>query len=671
MGYGGYHRSRSVGRDRRYRGDYRDRDGRAGLGRSRSRRGASRVKEDFEDEFYGYEQRGPTTRFYNTNFERFPHGKFDEFGIFHEYEYAGVEGDHANPRDWEKVTYRKAKYRSKTPIRTNVSRERYVDKRCDDVDKWSNTIFVTNFPIGTTRKGLLDRCSNAGKVLDVFISDKESYVGKRYAFVRFAKGLDISNIIYKIRNMWIGSFRLFANVSRFKRGDKGANKDMSTKGKEQDRKEMDEVGSRTSEPKKHVFWAAPTEDSSKGNSAWGTKPPEPTSEAAVRSVVPLDSVKAGAATVDKDNIGEQDVVTEKYVISNAKQVPIDNFKSALLLKVRDIKSMSKLYHLASMEGFDSVSFRYVGGWWVRVDCNTSEESAKFANYKAFKPIFSAIKRVTSDFLIKERMIWLGISGLPLGAWSSEVFSGIASKWGKVCFVDNDLEEPLAVGKVCILTPSPKRICENIVCEMGGNSFDVLVSEQQYWTPCFDVHEDSDDNSSIEEDASFQGDNNVECEGEKEVDDVCPVTIQEEGVAAGSVVSPVVEPDDNFGGMGKDPAEQGETGKENSDPLGIMDFLEKHFPVQNKNYSVSLSVPPGFQRFENLEDGVVNMRKEETVETLVCDFASPKTGIETSQVNSNVANYETLDGDGTGFASNVDIGTSIKVSHIPQNVSLFE
>ncbi|KAK9080391.1 hypothetical protein SSX86_000149 [Deinandra increscens subsp. villosa] len=629
MGYGRYHRSRSVGRDRRYRRDYRDRDVRAGLGRSRSSRGISRVREGFDDEYYGNEQRGPSTRFYNTNCERFPHGKFDEFGVFHEFEFAGMEGDHANPGDWEKVTYRKAKYRSKTPIRSNVSRDKYVDKRWDDVDKWSNTIFVTNFPTGTTRKGLWDRCSNVGKVLDVFISAKESFVGKRYAFVRFAKGLDISKIIYRIRNLWFGSYRLFADVTKFKRGDKGVNKDLSTKGKEQVRKEMNEVSSQMSEPKKHVSWAAPT---------------EPSSEAAVKPAVPLASGKAGTTFLGKDSFGGQDVVKEKFVIGYDKLVPIDNFKSSLLLMVRDINSMSKLYHLASMEGFDNVLFRYVGGWWVRVDYNTSEESAKFANCKDFKSIFSAIKRVTSDFWVKERMIWLGISGLPLGAWSSEVFSDIASKWGKVCFVDNDLEEPLAVGKVCVLTPSPKRIYENIVCELGGKSFDVVVTEQQYWTPCFDVPEDSDDDSFFEEDASFQGDNNVDCEGVKVFRDACPVSIQEERAAATSVVDPVLDPDTNSGGMEKDPVNQDETGNVNSDPFGIMDFLEKQFPAQNKSYSVSLSVPPGFQRIENLEDGVVNMRKEVTVENPVCDFAPTKIGIETNQVNSNGANFEMLDGE---------------------------
>ncbi|KAK9071843.1 hypothetical protein SSX86_008273 [Deinandra increscens subsp. villosa] len=646
MGYGGYHRSRSVGRDRKYRRDYRDRDGRAGLGRSRSSRGVSRVKEGFDDDFYGNEQRGPTTRFYNTNCERFPHGKFDEFGVFHEFEYAGMEGDHANPGDWEKVTYRKAKFRSKTPIRSNVSRDKFVDNRWDDVDKWSSTIFVTNFPSGTTRKGLWDRCSKVGKVLDVFISAKESVVGKRFAFVRFAKGLDISNIIYRIRNLWIGSFRLFADVSKFKRGDKGVNKVLSTNGKEQVRMEMNEVCSQTSEPKKHVSWATPT---------------EPPSEAAMKPGVPLASVKGGMTLLGKDRFGVQDVVKEKFVIGNDKQVPIDNFKSSLLLMVRDIKSMSKLYHLASMEGFDNVSFRYVGGWWVRVDCNTSEESAKFANCKAFKSIFSAIKRVTSDFWVKERMIWLGISGLPLGAWSSEVFSDIASLWGKVCFVDNDLEEPLAVGKVCVLTPSPTRISENIVCELGGKCFDVVVTEQQFWTPCFDVPEDSDDDSFIEEDASFQGDNNVDCEGEKVFREACHMPMQEERAVATSVVDPMLDPNTNSGGVEKDPVIQGETGYVNSDPFGIMDFLEKQFPAQNKSYSVSLSVPPGFQRIENLEDEVTNMGKEVTVETPVCDFAPTKIDIETNQVNSNGAIFEMLDGEGTGLASTVDIGTSKKVN----------
>ncbi|KAK9056609.1 hypothetical protein SSX86_023971 [Deinandra increscens subsp. villosa] len=641
-------RSRSLGREQRYPGDRRGRNGVwDGTGRDRSRvRG-----NDYEDDFFGYEQRGPATRFYGTNYERFPHGQFDDYGNFHEYEKMGETDVHANPRVWEKVTYRKNKYRSKTPIRHQVSRERRVDNRWDDVDKWSTSVFVTNFPAATTRKGLMDRCSEAGKVVDVFIAEKTSFVGKRYAFVRFAKGLDITNIIYKIRNLWIGSFRLFADVPKFKRGEYknkkvtvGESNESSNGG--QCLKEGGVIGFEGSQ--KHASWAADEDKGDGGTTPKGQveQPIQPVMGSNLDSQSDQKSGNGETKRSASDNV----LGSEKYVIKQSKQVPLENFQSALLLKVKDIKSMAKVYHLASQEGFEKVKFRYVGGWWIRVDCNSKEESVKFASCKSFKSLFSDIRRVSSDFVIKERMVWIGISGLPLGAWSTEIFSDIASKWGKICFVDNDLEEPLAMGKVCILTSMMERINVKFNCEMEGISYDVSVDECQYWTPCFDTPCDSEDDTSDEEDLGFYRDDNISVEDEgsvkanehdvnnrdEEVIDtpVCDFASAKAGAPKSGVENHHVEPKVDNLGTG--------VGCTNSDPFGIINFMNNKYPVLNKSYSVSLSVPPGFERIKDVDDGVVNKRDEEVDDTPVCDYAStnagaPKTGVENHQLEINVDN----------------------------------
>ncbi|KAK9062792.1 hypothetical protein SSX86_019982 [Deinandra increscens subsp. villosa] len=248
------HRRRSIsvrslrrGRDHRHHEDFlRDRDWRSGQrhasrvrdGRAGqnfgSRERDGRASSDFDS--HGYEHRGPTTQFSNTNFERFSHGEFDKYGIFHEYGYDVHEED--GKGDWQRVTYRKDKYRTNSPsIRQEVP-FKARDSRWDDVNKWSNTIFVTNFPPDVTKKGIYDRLGKIGKVVDVYIPGRVSEVGKRFAFVRFAKSLDISDLIYKIRNTWIGSFRLFADVSKFKRGEVPYHKEQGDKVMD-DSKKMD------------------------------------------------------------------------------------------------------------------------------------------------------------------------------------------------------------------------------------------------------------------------------------------------------------------------------------------------------------------------------------------------------------------------------------------------
>ncbi|KAK9072008.1 hypothetical protein SSX86_008440 [Deinandra increscens subsp. villosa] len=605
-------RSRSVGRDRKYQGGRRDRSKGLGFGRD-----GSRVRFGSGEGDYGYERRGQATRFSNTNLERFRHGEFDNYGTFHEYDYGGG-GDpvvHANPRGWEKVVNRKAKYRNSSPALASAVHAKHSADRWMDVDAWSSTVFVTNFPTGTTIKGLWDRCSAAGKVVDVFISEKLSSVGKKFGFVRFVKGVDISNVIYKIRNLWFGSFRLFADVSKFKRGSK-----VSVEGKVgapgkggkhgdvggnfgKDRRYVDVVGSHAH----HKDAGQPSGSNGDG--------------------------EAGG-------VGHGVGLGVLHVNNN---VPVENFVCSRLLKVRDVKSMSNLYHIVGQEGFCNVSFRYVGGWWVQVDCSSIDECAKFSNCKSFKSVFSECKRVVGDFVVNERMVWINISGLPLGAWSSKAFTNIASKWGKVCFVDNDLEEPLACGKVCILTSSAKRINETIVCKVADSLFEVSINEHQYWTPIFDVPCDSEEVSSDEEGSDFS------------VEDV-------RSVKAAKVVN----------GNSQDEV-NAEKDLANSDPFGIMDFLNKKLPESNKNYSVSLSVPPGFERIVQGEDGVVNQRNNANVESPVCDFKPASVESINAVQGGGEVGFDGGLSDGHrehgGFGDNVS--QKLGCLRIPQNVSLLE
>ncbi|PWA38326.1 hypothetical protein CTI12_AA582350 [Artemisia annua] len=84
----------------------------------------------------------------------------------------------------------------------------------------SHSIFVTNFPAGTSAKQLWDICEQYGKVVDSFIPDRVSKEGKKFAFVRFARVKNLEVLIGNLNTMWIGKFHLRFNVARFQRGEK-------------------------------------------------------------------------------------------------------------------------------------------------------------------------------------------------------------------------------------------------------------------------------------------------------------------------------------------------------------------------------------------------------------------------------------------------------------------
>jgi hypothetical protein len=57
------------------------------------------------------------------------------------------------------------------------------------------------------------------KVGEVYILAKKDRNDKRFAFARFADVINSQSVLEKIEGTWFGSFRIRANVSRFKRGD--------------------------------------------------------------------------------------------------------------------------------------------------------------------------------------------------------------------------------------------------------------------------------------------------------------------------------------------------------------------------------------------------------------------------------------------------------------------
>nr|GEV99553.1 RNA-directed DNA polymerase, eukaryota [Tanacetum cinerariifolium] len=87
----------------------------------------------------------------------------------------------------------------------------------DDLQKISISIFVTSFPEQTNAKELWGICKQYGNVIDAFIPNRRSKIGKRFGLVGFIKVSDVDRLVNNLCMIWIGSFKLHANVARFKR----------------------------------------------------------------------------------------------------------------------------------------------------------------------------------------------------------------------------------------------------------------------------------------------------------------------------------------------------------------------------------------------------------------------------------------------------------------------
>ncbi|GJZ69812.1 RNA-directed DNA polymerase, eukaryota [Tanacetum coccineum] len=114
--------------------------------------------------------------------------------------------------------------RDQTPLSFTAIRGPYSHRSKEDhVTQISKSIFVTNFPKNFVTRDLWKLCEGYGKVVDVYIPNRKSKAGKRFAFVCFIRVEDIDRLIGNLCTIWIGRLHLHANIVHYERPRKPSN----------------------------------------------------------------------------------------------------------------------------------------------------------------------------------------------------------------------------------------------------------------------------------------------------------------------------------------------------------------------------------------------------------------------------------------------------------------
>ncbi|GJR00764.1 RNA-directed DNA polymerase, eukaryota, nucleotide-binding alpha-beta plait domain protein [Tanacetum coccineum] len=213
----------------------------------------------------------------------------------------------------------------------------------------SKSIFITNFPDSTTSKDLWNLCQPYRTVVDVFIPNRKSKSGKRFAFIRFIK---VDNID-----------RLYASRSSHSVNPKPAN---------------------------HVSPVATSFVSAvKGNSS--------------------PFVSKPALVLDESCLVTRDL---GYFVMG---------------EVLQFSSINNLRVILSNEGFPNAHIVYLGGLWVMIELESAKTKLNLMNHVGVASWFKSLCNAQSDFVAKERIVWVDIEGVPLHAWSRSTFFKIGSK----------------------------------------------------------------------------------------------------------------------------------------------------------------------------------------------------------------------------------------------------
>ncbi|GJY42070.1 RNA-directed DNA polymerase, eukaryota [Tanacetum coccineum] len=307
----------------------------------------------------------------------------------------------------------------------------------------SKSIFISNLPDNTSAKDLWNLCQSYGTVVDVFIPNRRTKSGLRFAFVRFIKVINIDRLVGNLCTLWIGRNHLHANLARFERPlVKPAQK---------------------APPVRQAHNAASFVSAVKGNLSC---PP---------SDVP-------AMVLDESCVVDHD------------------FSLSVMGEVHDFVSINNLKVMLLSEGFSTEKISYLGGLWVLLEFNSNKTRSKFMKHVGVNSWFKRLSDVQPDFVPRERVVWVDIKVI-VCAWSNNghVFIGIGSRWGEVLNLNDSCGEFCTRKRLCIMTKQEDNILEKFKIIVKRKVFVVRAKELFVWTPNFVMPDSVTDDELNKED----------------------------------------------------------------------------------------------------------------------------------------------------------------------------
>ncbi|GJR93903.1 RNA-directed DNA polymerase, eukaryota [Tanacetum coccineum] len=305
----------------------------------------------------------------------------------------------------------------------------------------------------------------------------------------------------------------------------------------------------------------------------------------IHPIIPANSGAPSFASALKGttNIPLHASPSPAMVLDDSCVVPreLDNF---VMGEVKQFSSINNLRVFLSNEGFPNVKLAYLGGLWVMIELESLKTKTKFMQHVGVASWFLRLCNAQSDFVSRERIVWVDIEGVPIHAWSHSTFHKIGSKWGEVMELEECKDDMFARKRICIKTKQEENILEKFKIIVHRKIFVVRAEELFVWSPIFNEVKEV---VYCTDDESVKGGEENNEEGSKQVnlDDGSDV----EGVSE----TYFGESEDNL--VNDNGQAQPENDKESSyDPFNIYSLLKKRDEgVVNFGVDTNIPFPPGF------------------------------------------------------------------------------
>nr|GEU44714.1 RNA-directed DNA polymerase, eukaryota, nucleotide-binding alpha-beta plait domain protein [Tanacetum cinerariifolium] len=160
------------------------------------------------------------------------------------------------------------------------------------------------------------------------------------------------------------------------------------------------------------------------------------------------------------------------------------FSLSLMGKVKKVSSIPNIYSILTKEGFSFVKLTYLGGLWVLIQLDSSVSKEKYLKHVGVGLWFSSLKHDCNSFISYERIVWLSLEGLPVSAWTTNMFSKVALMWGDLVVWEDPEIYSLSCKHLCLKKNIGTIINESFKVILRGKVYWVRANELDAWNPKF-------------------------------------------------------------------------------------------------------------------------------------------------------------------------------------------
>jgi hypothetical protein len=312
------------------------------------------------------------------------------------------------------------------------------------LDKETTSFFFTNFPEEVKAMELWAKFARFGRVGEVYIPNKLDRQGRRFGFVQFREVRDKGELLSRLGDIWIGTFKIRVNLPRFGRDE---NKKESTviapdqrkviEARQRDCKSFAEVLDMRKEQDREKWVAKPVQNvnTPTNDVVWEV-------EVETEAMERLRGAVVGFLTETKDcTTIQQNLVMDGY--HNIQVIPYGHRKVLLMSKVEgEVKELIGTV-----------------GWWC----------TWFERFEVWSP----------ELVSNERTIWLRCYGVPLHAWGEALFRSIAFKFGVFTEVDLSTKNLLRgdFARIKVVNNKQTTIDSSMAIKVLGKKFIIRVMEE--------------------------------------------------------------------------------------------------------------------------------------------------------------------------------------------------